>query len=81
MKVSKGQSQPEIAAEFRLLIPVHGSGDSILVPGLDCDSMGVRLSLEPHSLCSLNLNCLGLDHFHGRQMVLLLFLADPLLRK
>ena len=27
MKVGKGRSQPEIAAEFRLLNPVHGSGD------------------------------------------------------
>ena len=26
MKVSKGQSQPEISADFRLLNSLHGSG-------------------------------------------------------
>ena len=37
MKVSKGRSQPEIAADIRLLNPVHGSGiTTILVPGFDC---------------------------------------------
>ena len=35
MKVSKGQSQPQIAAEFRLLNSSHGSGPTILIPGFD----------------------------------------------
>ena len=39
MKVSKGQSQPEIVAEFRLLNSLHGSGFTIFVPGFDCGSL------------------------------------------
>ena len=36
MKVSKGQSQPEIVAEFRLLAALHGSGiTTILIPGFE----------------------------------------------
>ena len=38
MKVSKGQSQPEIVAELRLLNSLHGSGWTILIPGSDYDS-------------------------------------------
>ena len=38
MKVSKGQSQPEIVADVRLLDSLHGSGiTTILIPGFDCD--------------------------------------------
>ena len=39
MKVSKGQSQPEIVADIRLLNSLHGSGFTIFVPGFDCDSI------------------------------------------
>ena len=38
MKASKGQSQPEIAADLRLLGSLHGSGSTILIPGFDYDS-------------------------------------------
>ena len=38
MKVSKGRSQPEIAADIPLLNSLHGSGSTILVSGFDCDS-------------------------------------------
>ena len=38
MKLSKGQSQPEKAANIRLCISLHGSGSTILIPGFDCDS-------------------------------------------
>ena len=34
MKVSKGQSQPETAANLRLCISLHGSGSTILIPAL-----------------------------------------------
>ena len=34
----KGQSQPEIVADIRLSKSLHGSGFTIFVPGLDCDS-------------------------------------------
>ena len=40
MKMSKGYSQPEIAADIRLLNSVHGSGSTILIPGFDYDSVG-----------------------------------------
>ena len=39
MKLSKGQSQAEIAADFRLLNALHGFGP-ILIPGFDYDSFG-----------------------------------------
>ena len=39
MKVSKGQSQPKIAAAD-LLDSLHGSGFTILIPGFDCGSNG-----------------------------------------
>ena len=37
MKVSKGQSQPEIVADIRLLNSLHGVGSTILIPGFDYD--------------------------------------------
>ena len=39
MKVSKGQSEPEIVADLRLSYSLHGSGFTIFVPGFDCDSL------------------------------------------
>ena len=39
MKVSKGQSQSEIAADIRLLNSLHVSGFTICVPGFDCDPL------------------------------------------
>ena len=42
MKV-KGYSQPEIAADIRLLNSLHGSGImTILIPGFDYDSFVLR---------------------------------------
>ena len=38
MKVSKGQPQPELAADIRLLYSLHGSGSIMLIPGFDYDS-------------------------------------------
>ena len=39
MNVSKGPSQPEMAAEFRLVTSFHRSGiTTILIPGFDCAS-------------------------------------------
>ena len=38
MKVSKGKTQPDLVAEFRLSSSLRGSGSIILVPGFDCDS-------------------------------------------
>ena len=35
LKVGKGQSQPEIAADIRLLHSLHGSGFTILIPGFE----------------------------------------------
>ena len=53
MKVSKGQSQPEIVADVRLLNSLHGSGFTIFVPGFDCDSNGFpELELERPILLS-----------------------------
>ena len=40
MKVSKGQSQPEVVAAAFLAL-LHGSGFTIFVPGFDCDSIRV----------------------------------------
>ena len=55
MKVSKGQSQPEIVADIRLSISLHGSGFTIFVPGLDCDSLASRMS-EAKNYLSLGLH-------------------------
>ena len=41
MKVSKGKTQPELVADIRLSSTLHGSGCTILVPGLDGDSHNV----------------------------------------
>ena len=41
MKVSMGQSQPEICCR-RLLNSLHGSGKTILIPGVDCGSSTVQ---------------------------------------
>ena len=38
VKVSKGRSPPEIAADIRLLSSLYGSGS---IPGFDCDSLGL----------------------------------------
>ena len=35
--VSKGQSQPEVVADIRLLNSLHGFGQTILIPGFDSD--------------------------------------------
>ena len=54
MKVSTGRSQPEIAADIRLLNSVRGSGSSIFIPGFDYDSHGDgKASPIGHECCVL----------------------------
>ena len=68
MKVSKGQSQPEIvAAAFLILHMVLGT---ILVPGFDCDSDSGMIGVGPAAdgvLCAAE--ALRQRHPHGHRLL------------
>ena len=61
MKVSKGQSQPEIVADIRLLNSLHGSGSTILLPGFEqVTQLGLPKKARPRPVHP-GLSLLGAD--------------------